>query len=139
MCGIAGTLTWRVPPDACVVRRMADVMRHRGPDAGGVVTRGPLALGHRRLSIIDLSAANNQPLADHGGRVWISFNGEIYNYRQLRREFIGHGARFRTAGDTEVILEAYNRQAPSRSELAGTVAQARSEPDCRGAAGRERL
>ena len=109
MCGIAGTLTWRVPPDPCVVRCMADLMRHRGPDAGGVVTRGPMVLGHRRLSIIDLSEANNQPLADHGGRLWVVFNGEIYNLRELGRELIGQGARFRTAGDTEVILEAYKQ------------------------------
>ena len=109
MCGIAGTLTWHAPPDPCVVRRMADRLRHRGPDAEGVWSRGPIALGHRRLSIIDLSEANNQPLADLTGAFWLVFNGEIYNFQALRKELSDSGACFRTAGDSEVILEAYKR------------------------------
>ena len=82
---------------------------HRGPDSSGVTTCGPLTLGHRRLAIIDLSPAGNQPLSDHTGQFWIVFNGEIYNFLELRRELTALGARFRTRTDTEVILEAYKQ------------------------------
>jgi asparagine synthase (glutamine-hydrolysing) len=82
-------------------------LAHRGPDAGGVWTDGPIGLGHRRLSIIDTSAGNNQPLWDAAGELVIAFNGEIYNFAELKRELIGLGAEFRTHGDTEVILAAY--------------------------------
>jgi asparagine synthase (glutamine-hydrolysing) len=79
------------------------------PGRRGCLGAGPIALGHRRLSIIDLSEANNQPLADHTGHFWVVFNGEIYNFQALRKELERDGRRFRTAGDTEVILEAYKR------------------------------
>ncbi len=107
MCGIAGILTWDRPADPAVLGAMTDRLAHRGPDAGGVWTDGPIGLGHRRLSIIDTSAANNQPLWDAAGELVIAFNGEIYNFAELRRELLGLGAAFRTHGDTEVILEAY--------------------------------
>ncbi len=107
MCGIAGLLSWTTPPDASVVAAMTARLAHRGPDAEGVVALGPLVLGHRRLSVIDTTVANNQPLFDHSGRLAIAFNGEIYNYREVRRQLERSGARFRTQGDTEVILEAY--------------------------------
>ena len=82
---------------------------HRGPDAQGVVTRMHVGLVHRRLAVIDLDCTSNQPMADGSGRYWIVYNGEIYNYRELRAELEGLGARFRTRSDTEVILEAYKR------------------------------
>jgi len=109
MCGICGWLSWEREPDATVVRAMTDTLVHRGPDAGGVKALGPVVLGHRRLSIIDLAATNDQPLADHEGRAWIAFNGEIYNFKRVRRELEALGHRFRTQGDTEVILEAWKR------------------------------
>src|SRR5258706_5807463 len=80
---------------------------HRGPDAGAVVACGPVVLGHRRLSIIDLSAAANQPMWHVSRRLVIIFNGEIYNYKDIRAELAGRGIHFRTASDTEVVLEAY--------------------------------
>jgi asparagine synthase (glutamine-hydrolysing) len=107
MCGIAGLLSWNTVPDAAVVAAMIDRLAHRGPDAEGLVALGPLVLGHRRLSVIDTAESNNQPLFDQSGELTIAFNGEIYNYRELRRELEGSGAVFRTRGDTEVILEAY--------------------------------
>ena len=88
---------------------MTASLAHRGPDGDGVEVYGPAALGHRRLAIIDLSAAAAQPMADATGSLSIVFNGEIYNYRELRTELVALGARFRTESDTEVILAAYER------------------------------
>jgi asparagine synthase (glutamine-hydrolysing) len=109
MCGLAGKLSWNAPPDLAVVAAMTARLAHRGPDASGSVVRGPLALGHRRLSVIEPSAASDQPMADHERRCWLVFNGEIYNYRALRAELLAAGARFLTASDSEVVLEAYKR------------------------------
>jgi asparagine synthase (glutamine-hydrolysing) len=109
MCGISGLVSWNAPPDADIVARMNQRLRHRGPDATGVVALGPVVLGHQRLSIIDLSEASNQPLSDTTGRFWIVFNGEIYNYRELRRELAGFDVTFKTQSDTEIILEAYKK------------------------------
>jgi len=113
MCGICGWLSWDHAPDEGVVRAMSDTIVHRGPDAGGVKSLGPVVLGHRRLSIIDLAATNDQPLSDHEGRAWIVFNGEIYNFLRLREELERRGHRFRTQGDTEVILEAWKAWGPA--------------------------
>jgi asparagine synthase (glutamine-hydrolysing) len=88
---------------------MTDRLAHRGPDASGVEELGPVVLGHRRLSVIDVSEANNQPLFDVAHTVAIAFNGEIYNFREIRAELERSGARFRTQGDTEVVVEAYKR------------------------------
>ena len=107
MCGIAGKLSWDEPPTRELVERMNARIAHRGPDAGGVVVRGPVALGNRRLAIIDLSPAGNQPMSDASGNFWIAYNGETYNFLSIRKELEGLGARFRTDTDTEVILEAY--------------------------------
>ncbi|WP_295606875.1 asparagine synthase (glutamine-hydrolyzing), partial [uncultured Lamprocystis sp.] len=107
MCGIAGLLTWDTAADTQIVRAMTDRLAHRGPDAAGVAALGPMALGHRRLSVIDVSQANNQPLYDRSGSLVIAYNGEIYNFREIRRELEQAGAAFQTQGDTEVILEAY--------------------------------
>lgn len=109
MCGICGVATpsGRVEPES--LARMTSTMTHRGPDDEGIWTSadGRVGLGHRRLSIIDLSAGGHQPMSDASGRLSISFNGEIYNFQELRTELesLGHG--FRTRSDTEVILEAY--------------------------------
>ena len=107
MCGIAGILSWDRAVDQAVLGAMTDRLTHRGPDAGGRWAQGPIGLGHRRLSIIDTSAGNNQPLWDAAGEMVIAFNGEIYNFAELKRELLGLGASFRTNGDTEVILAAY--------------------------------
>jgi asparagine synthase (glutamine-hydrolysing) len=109
MCGISGIVDFRHPPEGPLLGRMSERLAHRGPDASGCVLRGAAALAHRRLSIIEPSALSNQPLCDHEQRLWITFNGEIYNYRELRAELRAEGARFRTESDTEVLLEAYRR------------------------------
>jgi asparagine synthase (glutamine-hydrolysing) len=109
MCGIAGFVDFagHAPEEARVrVRRMADTLRHRGPDGEGVWVDGHAALGHRRLAIIDIETGQ-QPMAAADGRVQIVFNGEIYNYLDLRRELTGLGHVFRTQSDTEVILAGY--------------------------------
>jgi len=113
MCGIAGLyhLTTPKPVDPARVERMCDAMVHRGPDGAGVWTAPGVGLGHRRLSIIDL-AGSPQPMHAADGRAVIVFNGEIYNYRELRAELAGLGAVFRTDGDTEVILAAWQQWGP---------------------------
>ncbi len=107
MCGIAGILNADGrPSQPDLVRAMTDILAHRGPDGAETVVRGPVALGHRRLAIIDL-VTGDQPMANEDESAWIIFNGEIYNFRELRRDLEAHGRRFRTASDTEVILRAY--------------------------------
>jgi asparagine synthase (glutamine-hydrolysing) len=115
MCGIAGFVESSTAPsprtaDAsrALVHRMCDVIRHRGPDDEGVWVDDGVALGMRRLSIIDLSTGH-QPIHNEDGSVWIVFNGEIYNFRELRRELEGAGHRFYTSTDTEVIVHAYEQ------------------------------
>jgi len=114
MCGIAGLfhLTTPKPVDPARVERMCDAMVHRGPDGAGVWTAPGVGLGHRRLSIIDL-AGSPQPMHAADGRAVIVFNGEIYNYRELRTELAARGAVFRTDGDTEVILAAWQQWGPA--------------------------
>jgi asparagine synthase (glutamine-hydrolysing) len=102
-------LSWSAPVDREVIQAMTDRLHHRGPDAAGLAMTGPVALGHRRLAVIDVSEGSNQPLYDHSNRYLIVYNGEIYNYRELKRELSRDGAQFRTQGDTEVILEAYKK------------------------------
>ena len=110
MCGIAGIFhcTTPKPVDPARVERMCDAMVHRGPDGAGVWAAPGVGLGHRRLSIIDL-AGSPQPMHSPDGRAVIVFNGEIYNFMELRRELAASGAQFRTDGDTEVILAAWQR------------------------------
>lgn len=105
MCGIAG-IVGAVQPGA--VERMISVMQHRGPDGHGayVDAVGGCQLGHARLAIIDTSSAAAQPM-QYAGRFWITYNGEVYNYRELRAELEGHGRAFMTHSDTEVVLAAY--------------------------------
>ncbi len=108
MCGIAGVLTKNgSPPQEAMVRRMATAIAHRGPDAEGVWLADGVGLAHRRLSIIDLSDAAHQPMTDQSKRFYIVFNGEIYNYRDIKSELESLGATFQTQSDTEVILESY--------------------------------
>lgn len=107
MCGIAGILNLDgAPASARLIKRMTDVLVHRGPDDEGHFVEGSFALGHRRLSIIDLSSAGHQPMATADGRYLLSYNGELYNYRELRAELEGLGWRFRSATDSEVMLNA---------------------------------
>lgn len=110
MCGIAGIFhtSTPTPVDPARVERMCDAMVHRGPDGHGVWIAPGVGLGHRRLSIIDV-AGSPQPMASADGRAMLVFNGEIYNYRELRAELKALGATFRTDGDSEVILAAWQR------------------------------
>ncbi|GAA4767934.1 XrtA/PEP-CTERM system amidotransferase [Novosphingobium ginsenosidimutans] len=114
MCGIAGIfhLTTPKPVDPARVERMCTAMAHRGPDGQGVWTAPGVGLGHLRLSIIDL-AGSPQPMASSDGRAMLVFNGEIYNYRELREELRASGAIFRTDGDSEVILAAWQKWGPA--------------------------
>jgi asparagine synthase (glutamine-hydrolysing) len=113
MCGIAGIFHCGTikPVDPQRVERMCDVLAHRGPDGAGVWTAPGVGLGHRRLSIIDI-AGSPQPMHSADGRAAIVFNGEIYNFRELRRELEGLGSQFHTDGDTEVILAAWQQWGP---------------------------
>ena len=109
MCGICGELRLDgATPDPAVIGRMNDKLARRGPDAEGRYVDGPLALGHRRLSIIDLSARSNQPMQDPELQLALVFNGTIYNYKSLRADLQALGYRFFSDGDTEVILKAYH-------------------------------
>ena len=124
MCGIAGAV-WNDANKAverATLQRMIDVLRHRGPDGeGAYVAEGRIqpgsdfapgvALGHRRLAIIDV-AGGQQPLSNEDGSVWIVFNGEIYNFRDLRRRLEGAGHQFRTHSDTEALVHLYEDEGP---------------------------
>jgi asparagine synthase (glutamine-hydrolysing) len=111
MCGLAGILNFdrSRPVSRDLVQAMTRAMAHRGPDAEGLWVEGRIGLGHRRLSIIDLSEAAEQPMVSQDGTVRIVFNGEIYNFREVRRNLEADGFAFRTSSDTEVILQAYRR------------------------------
>jgi len=108
MCGIAG-IVGRKDASCDTLARMCDALAHRGPDDADLCVweEQGVALGHRRLSIIDLSPAGRNPMANEDGTVWVVHNGEIYNYRELRTELESAGHRFRSTSDTEVIVHAY--------------------------------
>ncbi|CAN5659424.1 amidotransferase 1, exosortase A system-associated [soil metagenome] len=110
MCGIAGRFNYdaRRPVDPGTLEAMTDAVRHRGPDASGYYHGAGVGLGHRRLSIIDL-CTGAQPLGNEDGSVQVVFNGEIYNFAELRAELVAHGHRFRTGSDTEVIVHGYEQ------------------------------
>jgi len=109
MCGLCGELRFdHQLPDPAVLNRMTAMLARRGPDATGVYTDGPLALGHRRLAIIDLSERAGQPMADEALHLTLVFNGTIYNYRDLRAELAEMGYEFFSESDSEVILKAYH-------------------------------
>lgn len=109
MCGIAGKLylDGQTPVDPELIQRMTDIIAHRGPDGSGKHMSGPVGLGHRRLSIIDLRPTGAQPMCNEDKTVWIVFNGEIYNYLELREELLKKGHQFTSTTDTEVIVHLY--------------------------------
>ncbi|HEU0134940.1 MAG TPA: asparagine synthetase B, partial [Allosphingosinicella sp.] len=113
MCGIAGLfyVSSPKPVDPKRVRAMTDVLAHRGPDGSGVWTAPGVGLGHRRLSIIDL-ATGDQPMRSADGNLALSYNGEIYNFREVRAELEAFGHAFRTESDTEVILASWRQWGP---------------------------
>src|ERR1700682_4066003 len=109
MCGICGKLNLGVsapPISAESLRRMLHPINHRGPDAEAIYMSGSVGLGHRRLKIIDL-AAGKQPMCNEDGTVWITYNGEVYNYKELTAFLVGRGHRFKSSCDTEVIIHLY--------------------------------
>jgi len=113
MCGIAGMVNRDGRPvDMGRLRKMADVQKHRGPDAEGLFTAGSVGLGHRRLKIIDTSDEANQPLFNEDGSVAVVYNGEIYNFQELSRELAGRGHVFKTRSDTEVLVHAWEEYGP---------------------------
>ena len=114
MCGIAGRFNFRTgaPVSPETLDRMCDLIRHRGPDGQQVWTGAGVGLGHRRLAVIDLSSEADQPFHSTDGRLSIVFNGEIYNFQDVRQELEGRGCVFRTRSDTEVILHAYRELGP---------------------------
>ena len=108
MCGIAGMIHKKGQANPEAVQAMLDTIAHRGPDGEGLYTDGAVALGHRRLAILDLRPEGNMPM-HYSDRYTITYNGEVYNYLELRQELETLGCTFRTRTDTEVILAAYER------------------------------
>ncbi len=108
MCGICGKLNFdrQLPIEPGLIRRMMDVIKHRGPDGCGEFLSGQIGLGHRRLSIIDLDTGA-QPMSNEDGTIWVVYNGEIYNFKELRTELEGKGHQFKSSSDTEVIVHLY--------------------------------
>jgi asparagine synthase (glutamine-hydrolysing) len=110
MCGICGEIRWDgLAADVGAVTRMTGAMASRGPDGDGVVAHGPVAFGHRRLSIIDLSARGAQPMVDSELALTLVFNGCIYNYKELRSELQAAGYRFFSTSDSEVVIKAFHK------------------------------
>jgi asparagine synthase (glutamine-hydrolysing) len=110
MCGIAGLIDFSGRPvDRTTIEIMTSALSHRGPDAEGHWVEGNVGIGHRRLSVIDLTAAADQPMVSSDGRYVLTYNGEVYNYLGLRRELENEGCRFRTNSDSEVVLQALIR------------------------------
>ena len=114
MCGITGKFNFDVssPIDRGCLAAMTDAVAHRGPDADGFYVAPGIGLGHRRLSIIDLSSGQ-QPMTNEEGTVWVVFNGEIYNFMEVRAVLEQAGHHFRTRSDTEVIVHAYEQMVKS--------------------------
>src|SRR5580698_2067748 len=131
MCGICGEIRFDDgQASAAAVAAMGEALKPRGPDAAGLYLQDRIALGHRRLSILDLSAASQQPMVDPELGLAIVFNGCIYNFRALRSELQAKGYRFFSNGDTEVILKAYHAWGPRCVErFAGMFAFAIAERD----------
>jgi asparagine synthase (glutamine-hydrolysing) len=115
VCGICGVIYREAdrPVPAEMLASMTRSIAHRGPDGEGVYMNRGAGLGHRRLSIIDLSDSGRQPMTNEDGRYWITFNGEIYNYRELREELLARGHCFRSQTDTEVILHLFEESGPA--------------------------
>src|SRR3989339_2168083 len=109
MCGIAGFYSKKYSITADELKEMTRMLSHRGPDAEGFYFQNHVGLGHRRLSIIDLSEQANQPMTSHSGDSVIVFNGEIYNFKEIAHEL---GIHPKTSSDTEIILEAFEKWGP---------------------------
>src|SRR3989344_5134876 len=108
MCGIVGIYNLKERPvDSFLLERMTDSLRHRGPDDGGIYINKNVGLGHRRLSVIDISPAGRQPMANEDGTLQIVFNGEIYNFQEIRKDLEKNGHKFKSRTDTEVILHSF--------------------------------
>lgn len=124
MCGIAGKIEGgNRPVDTAELQAMAESIARRGPDDQGIWQKGSVGLVHRRLSIIDLSPGGKQPMISSDGRFIITYNGEIYNYKELRKSLEQSGVRFRSKGDTEVLLHLYRKNGKSMlSDLRGMFA-----------------
>src|SRR5215471_10685881 len=111
MCGIYGFIVHKGEVNAEILARMGLALAHRGPDDGDekieISDTAGVALGHKRLSIIDLSAAGRQPMANEDESIWLTLNGEIYNYQELRKELEYQGHHFRSHSDSEVVVHLY--------------------------------
>src|SRR5262245_4732720 len=107
MCGLAGYLETSGEPDMRVLRAMETAIAHRGPDEGSIRVEGICGLVHRRLRVIDLSAAAAQPMNNEDRTLWVVFNGEIYNFRELRSELLELGHTFTSQCDTEVLVHGF--------------------------------
>lgn len=113
MCGVAGFVNFNQEPASPVLlKKMTDSIAHRGPDGEGHWIQGPVAIGHRRLSIIDLSPAGHQPMQTSDGRFILSYNGEVYNFKQIRVQLEAMGTRFHSETDSEVVLQALANWGP---------------------------
>src|SRR5688572_24209004 len=116
MCGISGIAGLNNETQRnTVIRKMNDCMAHRGPDADGFYVDAHVALGHRRLSIIDLSSSANQPFKNNSERYVLVFNGEIYNFREIKARLTEYA--FKTSGDTEVVIAAFEKWGPACLEF----------------------
>ena len=116
MCAIAGIINFNTFEDMqATLTRMIGLMRHRGPDASGIYMNGPAGLAHARLSIIDLSSGD-QPIHNEDRSIWIVFNGEIFNYPELRKDLVARGHQFYTQTDTEVLVHLYEENGPGLFE-----------------------
>ena len=114
MCGVAGFINFNAEPASPVLlKKMTDAIEHRGPDGEGQWIEGPVGIGHRRLSIIDLSPAGHQPMQTANGRFILSYNGEVYNFKEIRIELESAGVQFRSETDSEVVLQALANWGPS--------------------------
>lgn len=110
MCGIAGIYNLNGEGvDSNLLRKMTQKLAHRGPDDEGVFADGPVGLGHRRLSIIDVSKLGHQPMSNEDDTIWIAYNGEIYNFLEIRESLVKLGHKFRSKTDTEVVLHSYEQ------------------------------
>lgn len=109
MCGIAGLWSFNKRIDETVLISMRDALTHRGPDDAGMYIdeKHGVGLGHRRLSILDLSPLGHQPMSNEDESIWITFNGEIYNFKEIREDLVKRGYRFKSNSDTEVVIKAY--------------------------------
>src|SRR5271169_3783837 len=112
MCGIAGIFDPQRPPQLADIKPMVDIQFHRGPDADGFLIDGPLAMGMRRLSIIDL-AGGDQPIFSEDGSLSVVMNGELFNYVELRDSLIQQGHKFSSKSDTEVLVHLYEEHGPA--------------------------